>query len=305
MRPPPRSRPSAFTLIELLVVIAIIAILIGLLLPAVQKVREAAARMKCQNHLKQLSLACHNCHDIKVSLPNSRLDNCYTWLIEILPYVEQQAVANQWNMNAAYSSQSAAAREAKVSFYYCPSRRSAADAALATEPMDNTTAPTYTGATADYAACTGTTNDYWWTTNQDGTPNTPANGCFRMANNWSNVTTPSRMPGVSFNEITDGTSNTVLLGEKHVNPASIGTVAGADGPAYNGDKGHAMRSLGSNTIARGPTDPGSPRFGSWHSGVCNFAMADGSVKALRNSLDSATLSKLSVRNDGGVIGNID
>src|SRR5438128_1473994 len=90
-------RRHAFTLIELLVVIAIIAILIALLVPAVQKVREAAARAQCQNNLKQLALGCHNYHDTKKQFPYGRkFDNwdTYTWSELILPYIEQGNVYN-------------------------------------------------------------------------------------------------------------------------------------------------------------------------------------------------------------------
>ena len=97
----------AFTLIELLVVIAIIAILIGLLLPAVQKVREAAARAQSQNNLKQLSLGCHAFHDVNLGFPSAAFfptpsnpaTTYSTWVVPILPYIEQENLYRSWYSN--------------------------------------------------------------------------------------------------------------------------------------------------------------------------------------------------------------
>jgi len=133
---PPRSR-RAFTLIELLVVIAIIAVLIGLLLPAVQKVRDAAARSNCQNNLKQLALACHSFHDANKRLPPGAANDMppfgnsgsvqwgSSWKVYILPYIEQSAIYNGWQFNSQSGYQNATNAALitgiKISPLRCPS----------------------------------------------------------------------------------------------------------------------------------------------------------------------------------------
>jgi prepilin-type N-terminal cleavage/methylation domain-containing protein len=156
----------AFSLVELLVVIAIIAVLVGLLLPGVQKVREAANRSHCANNLKEIGLGIHHYHDTYNAIPPSRLDKDggVAWTVLILPYVEQDNFYRQWDLRRWYYDQGAtveegdAIRQTQVKLFYCPTRRSPPMISISGDLPDLPWAgskPHYAGALGDYAACAG------------------------------------------------------------------------------------------------------------------------------------------------------
>jgi prepilin-type N-terminal cleavage/methylation domain-containing protein len=155
-----RSR-DGFTLIELLVVISIIALLMGLLLPAVQKARESANRISCANNLKQITLAMHQYElDYNQLPPRCLGEKGATWAVLIMPYLEQNNLLNCWNLGRSYYEQSDVARLTPLSLYFCPSRRisSMAQDSISGDQIwlggDNY-GPQVPGALSDYAACLG------------------------------------------------------------------------------------------------------------------------------------------------------
>lgn len=302
-----RRRHPGFSLIELLVVLAIIGLLIGLLLPAVQKVREAAARLHCANNLKQMGLAIHNYHDTNRLLPPSRVGPQHaTWFVVILPYLEQDTLYKQWDLTKPYYEQTPAVQNAFVKPYVCPSRRSI--------PMPSTQFEVSSTGIPDSQEHPGTQGDYACNGGQFYNaivdhPLCRGAMCYASSQVNGNDQVVSTQSQTALSDITDGTSQTFLVGEKH----SVRSRWGQSGPTWgegsiwNGDFPRNFSRIAGQTkwnLGQGPTDTTGPfhcKFGSWHPGVCQFVFADGHVTALSNTIDMDTLQRLACRNDGLVI----
>jgi prepilin-type N-terminal cleavage/methylation domain-containing protein len=279
-----RPRRAAFTLIELLVVIAIIAILVALLMPAVQKVRARSARAQCNNHLKQLGLAFAQYETQFLRLPtagNEESGNPPTnrrdwgWTYELLPFIEQG--------NLRTVTDNAAVRKTVIALYHCPSKRAAV--------LHNGQAR------IDYAGNGGTRLG---SDSQDG------------------LVVKLGTPKVSLaQDVPDGLSNTLLLGEKRLNKATMSSQNSQDhsdneswaGPGYpTGDIMRGAKPNGSSWFVPLPdyNQPGDAeavamrteyRFGSTHPGGWDAVLADGSVRMIRYELPPVMFMRLCVRND--------
>jgi prepilin-type N-terminal cleavage/methylation domain-containing protein len=271
---------AGFTLVELLVVIAIIAILIGLLLPAVQKVREAAARAQCQDSLKQFGLAFHNHHDTLGYFPSGGLTATSPptyvngkptvgaqqgagWGFQILPYMEGQ---NAWNAGA----QIAVGTPNKL--FFCPARRGPQTVTYTDNYQPPLSGGKITHALCDYAA-----------SNKEGT------GVVRQV-------TPTRI-----DQITDGTSNTLLVSEKRLNRTFLGQKTTDDNQGYTAGWNYDTVRKTSQPPApdySAPFGDGGGIFGSSHVGGINALLADGSVRSISFTISKLTFRLLGDEEDG-------
>jgi prepilin-type N-terminal cleavage/methylation domain-containing protein len=328
-RPTPRYHRHGFTLIELLVVIAIIAILIGLLLPAVQKVREAANRTVCTNNLKQLGLSVHTYHDVYNLIPATRMSkknpNNQTWALMLLPFIEQGNIYRQWDPTKTYYDQLYitknfyTAATTPIKTFICPSRPRTTNVYIP-QPIPSNGSGYYAGACSDYAANVGAGVPI----NSKGVETmdncASSNGCNSSNYMGGPFTQPGNVNGavssLRFTDITDGLSNTLFIGEKNIaiNDPTTGQpqwgICGYDDdcsmydsfdPEINNRVAGSAWPINATpwVDTKGPVYyTGQVVFGSYHPAACLFVLGDGRVAAIPNSISGTVLGYLTCRNDG-------
>ncbi|MFA8016712.1 DUF1559 domain-containing protein [Bremerella cremea] len=309
------SRKSAFTLVELLVVIAIIGVLIALLLPAVQQAREAARRMQCTNNLKQLGIALHMYNDTYQTLPMGVLQN-HNWRVSVLPFMEQRNLYDQLDFSVDFRGDQNNANtpllsDQAVDTFVCPS-----------SPLDSNMNPGWNGQRYQYHHYMGVS----------GATDTSIGTCQRFYGYNCDNGPFSVNKKVKLAELTDGTSNTMILGEqsdrvKYTGPG-VGSWPFAEGKTmspggYHGGwegpgnldgtgsqwgimSGIVPIQYGPNATCPDQWDCGycyinSTILASAHPGGINISLADGSVRFIPETIDLNNFKLLALKSDGQVV----
>lgn len=273
------NRRLAFTLVELLVVMAIIGIMVGMLLPAVQSVREAARRTSCLNNLAQLNMATHNFEMAHEKLPSGVVNNQgpirteeigqhVGFLVELLPLIEQRGIADRFDKAlGTYAIANAPARNMSIEVFQCPS----------SWVGRGTVVPGIT----NYAGC------HHGSETQIAEDN---NGLLFLNSQ------------IALTDIYDGSSNTILIGEFLPENDTLGWASGTRSSLRNTSQILTTQDLVqiNSTLPLPVTHVGG--FGSQHHGVSNFAFADGSVRGLNRLIDNQVFGFLGDRADGEMMG---
>ena len=296
-----------FTLVELLVVVAVIGILVGMLLPAVQMVRESARRAECLNNLKQIGLAVQSYESARQLYPPSRpADQFMAWPVYLMPYMEARNIYDQLDLRKKYSEQDPEVVNKIIPSMLCSSR---ARFDLEMVSLKETKGPL--GAMGDYAGNAGTTRFFpfdVWARFED-----PTDGVFSSGFAIDNPVVNDQLTGpekgrYKHSSMVDGLSNTIFIGEKYVSKFGYHQPHGwGDSSIYNGDEPETIMRIGGYGMGLAVNDtlilsPGEyPIFGSAHVQVVNFVLGDGSVHSVNNRIDEENLFRLCSRNDGKVV----